>query len=424
MSLVNIVSALGDNSSIYPLIVRDCGIENLAKCVMTYKQNAEESKFIARQATRERIIDEYGTSAVWLGGIPLMQFFVDKFIDYKGLCSKVDFRLFKESSCQGINVNIDRFKNLAKDAVFDLQKVKNNKKMFQNLQIAKFFATTAIPIAVIGFLLPKLNFLYTRKKMKKTNFKKSTMPNFKSNSMDKFILSAKKKQDNMSEINFCGMEKIANMSALNKMVILDSGLTVGRIKTARNKNEKAEMAFKMLGMCFLNYVAPKKIEKLLNKFTKFIFGINTSLDVKTLSDKNFLSEIKNNLLKLPEGIDEKTIIDFIDNNPSSVFVEQIKKLKLVTFLENNIRDPRKFVETDKVNSFKTAVNEFIKDASVFGSIEKYAKKALVAKSFNTIANVVISSFLLAIMLPKLQFLFRKFITGSNLDPGIVENKEK
>ncbi len=424
MSLVNIVSALGDNSSIYPLIVRDCGIENLAKCVMTYKQNAKESKFIARQATRERIIDEYGTSAVWLGGIPLMQFLVDKFIDYKGLCSKVDFRLFKESSCQGINVNIGRFKNLAKNAVFDLQKVKNNKKMFQNLQVLKFFATTAIPIAVMGFLLPKLNFLYTRKKMKKTNFKKNTMPNFKSNSLEKFILSAKKKQDNMNEINFCGMEKIANMSALNKMVILDSGLTVGRIKTARNKNEKAEMAFKMIGMCFLNYVAPKKIEKLLNKFTKFIFGINTSLDVKTLSDKNFLSEIKNNLLKLPEGIDGKTIIDFIDNNPSSAFVEQIKKLKLVTFLENNIRDPRKFVETDKINSFKNAVNEFIKDASGFGSIEKYAKKALVAKSFNTIANVAISSFLLAIMLPKLQFLFRKLITGSNLDPGIAENKEK
>ena len=70
MSLINIVSALGNNNSIYPLLVRDCGIENLAKCALTYKQNAKESKFIAREATRERIIDEYSTSIIGLGWIP------------------------------------------------------------------------------------------------------------------------------------------------------------------------------------------------------------------------------------------------------------------------------------------------------------------------------------------------------------------
>ena len=112
MSLINIISALGNNNSIYPLIVRDCGIENLAKCYMTYKQNAKESKIIAREATRERIVDEYGTSAVWLGGIPLMQLVSDKFIESRGLSSKVDMKLFKETSSQGIDINIQKFKNL------------------------------------------------------------------------------------------------------------------------------------------------------------------------------------------------------------------------------------------------------------------------------------------------------------------------
>ena len=424
MSLINVISALGNNNSIYPLIVRDCGIENFAKCVLTYKQNAKESKMIAREATRERIIDEYGTSAVWLGGIPLMEFLANKFIGFCGLCPKVDMKLFNGNSNQGIDVNIDKFKNLAKDAVLDLQNVKNNKKKFQNLQIMKFFATVAIPIGIMGFLLPKLNFLYTRKKMKKRNSNQTFKTNFKSNSLKDFILETKKEKNNSDKISFCGLEKIANMSALNKMVILDSGLTVGRVKTARNKNEKAEMAFKMAGMCFLNYVAPKKIEKLLNKLTKFIFGINTSLDVKVLSDKKFLDEIKAGALKLPCNSDEKSVLDFIDNNSNSVFVEQIKKLKLVSFLENNIRDPRRYVDIDKVNSFKDSISEFILDAKKSDSIEQYAKKALRAKSFNTIANVAISSFLLAIMLPKLQFLFRKLLTGSNLDPGLAENKEK
>ena len=37
MSLVNIISAVGNNSSVYPLIVRDCGIEVPTKIAMTYK---------------------------------------------------------------------------------------------------------------------------------------------------------------------------------------------------------------------------------------------------------------------------------------------------------------------------------------------------------------------------------------------------
>lgn len=421
MSLINIISALGNNNSIYPLIVRDCGIENLAKCYMTYKQNAKESKIIAREATRERIVDEYGTSAVWLGGIPLMQLISDKFIESRGLSSKVDMKLFKETSSQGIDINIQKFKNLAKDSVLDLQKVKKNKNLFQNLQVAKFFATTAIPIAVMGFLLPKLNFLYTRKKMKKINQNKNNFQVFKNNSLDKFMNFAKSKQSSKN-VNFCGLEKLANMSALNKMVILDTGLTAGRIKTARNKNEKAEMAFKMTGMCLLNYVAPKQIEKLLNKFTKFIFGLNTFLDVKTLNDTSFINAIKENKIIMPKGLNEKEVLDFIDSSSNSIFVEQAKKLKLVSFLDNNIRDPRKFVDVKKIVSFKKAIEEFSLDAKKFGSVEDYAKKASKAKSFNIVANVAISSFLLAVVLPKLQFVFRKLLTGSNLDPGISDNK--
>ena len=419
MSFINVISALGNNNSIYPLIVRDCGIENLAKCVMTYKQNAKESKVIAKQATRERIIDEYGTSAVWLGGIPLMRFLSDKFIDFTGLSSKVDVKLLEETSNQGININIKKFGNIASNAVDELKKININKNLFKNLQIGKFFVTTAIPIMVMGFLLPKFNFNLTKKKMKKIEQQKSN-EKLNSLSVDKFIKSI----DDKKQISFCGLEKLAAMPELNQMMILDGGLTFGRVGTSRNKKEKREMGFKMAGMCYLNYVAPKQIDKLLNKITKKIFGLNTSLDVKTLSDVDFINEIKNRTLVLPNGFDEKSVLDFIDNNPTSTFVSQIKKLKLVNFLENNVRDPRKFVEIEKINDFRRAVDEFSCDALKSDSIQKYVKRALQAKSFNILANVIISSVLLAVVLPKLQFLFRKITTRSNLEPGIVGNEDK
>ena len=210
------------------------------------------------------------------------------------------------------------------------------------------------------------------------------------------------------------------MSDLEKMMILDGGLTVGRVKTGRNKYEKGELAFKMAAMCFLNYIAPKWLEKGFNKITKTIFGINTDLDVKLLDNKNFIQAIDNKTLKLPENIDEKSILNFIDTNPDSIFVQQAKNLNLISFLDKNIRDPRKFVDTNKIAKLKASISEFANDAINSGSIEKFAKKALKAKSFNTILNIATSSILLAYVLPKVQFLLRKLLTGTSIDPGIKD----
>ncbi len=409
MSLINVISAIGNNNSIYPLLIRDLGIENLTKCTMTYRQNAKESKFIARQALIERFIDEYSTSALWLGGIPFMSMVCDKFIKKAGFDPKVDLKLFKETSSQGLNLNIAKFKDKAPDIVSELQKVKDNKNIFKNAQNIKFLATTAVPIAIMGFVLPKLNFLYTEKRLKqsKQNIQKTT---FKPDSFKQF---AQKTKNN--NINFTGIENITN---LQKMMILDGGLTAGRVKTGRNPAEKSELAFKMALMCYLNYLAPKRIEKILNKLTKSIFKINTDLDVKILSDKSFINQIKNNSFKLPKGQSEKEILDFIDNNINSPFVKQIENLGLVSILKENIRDPRKFVETTKIAQYKNSLVQFVKQAQNSSNIEKFVKNALWAKSFNTIANVALSSFLLAFALPKVQFIFRKIITGSNLEPGI------
>ena len=64
MTIANIISSIGNNNSVYPLIVRDCGIEVPTKIALTYNQNKKESKGIAYLAARERFLDEYATSAV------------------------------------------------------------------------------------------------------------------------------------------------------------------------------------------------------------------------------------------------------------------------------------------------------------------------------------------------------------------------
>ena len=125
MSIVNVISAIGNNNSVYPLLVRDCGIENPVKVALTYNQNKDD-KNIAMLATRERLFDEYVTSAVWLGVIPLLEKVSDKVIAKKGFNPAVSLKLQKEEACQGLEYNIKKFKNLAPDAVKDLEFLKNN----------------------------------------------------------------------------------------------------------------------------------------------------------------------------------------------------------------------------------------------------------------------------------------------------------
>ena len=167
MSLVNIISAIGNNSSIYPLIVRDCGIENPAKIVMTYDQNLKDSKQMALNATRERLIDEYGTSIIWLGGIPAVDAICNFGIKKAGFNPKINANLLKENSKQGLKYNIDKFKNLAPNEVKEMEKVLKNKSLYQKLLAGKFVLSTGIPIALMGYFLPKSNFALTRKIKKK-----------------------------------------------------------------------------------------------------------------------------------------------------------------------------------------------------------------------------------------------------------------
>lgn len=397
MSFVNIISAIGNNSSIYPLLVRDCGIEIPSKVGMTYSQNLKDSKQMANNAVRERLIDEYGTSAIWLGGIPLMDWLCDKGIQKLGYNPKINPVLFKENSKQGMKLNIDTFKEAAPKEVKEMEKVLKNRKTFERLLATKFVLSTAIPVALMGYFLPKANFALTDKIRQKQEAQKEikagSNPTFKGGAIT----------------------ALANMSTVNKMAVTDGGLTVGRVGTARNKYEKMEMAFKMGGMMFLNFVAPLLLAEGLDKLSGKLFNTNVNLDPKLLNDKEFVKAIKENSLSLPK----ENIIEFLDKNPEAKFSKLVSKYCGVNYLENGIRDPRSYVDEKKIKAFQNEIEKFAKQAKSSGDVDKFAKKALKVKSGNILANVAISSFLLAVALPKLTFILRKKVTGSDAEPGLL-----
>lgn len=414
MTISSIISAIGNNSSVYPLIVRDCGIEVPTKIALTYNQNKKESKGIAYLAARERFLDEYATSAVWLGGIPFVGWIANKYIQSRGLNPDVNLKLFKEEQgIQGIDYNIKKFKDLAPDAVKDLVKAKENKKLYEKLLAGKFIASTTIPILFMGFILPKLIFASSAKKIQKLREKE--VRNVKSNGQVSFL--QKDRFFKSKDVNFTGswITKAANFSAQDKMAVTDGGYAIGRVATARNKNERYDLSFKMAGMMFLNFVAPKWLEKGLNK----ISGV--SLDPVMLADKDFMTKIKEGKLQLPKSDSAKDLLDFVDNvqNKDTYFIKYAKKFQKIKMFESGIRDPREYVDLQKLGSFRNDIELFSQKLLKSENVDSYIKKAKFAKSANIITNVALSSFLLAYVLPKAQFVFRKLVTGSDLEPGLA-----
>ena len=423
MTIPSIISAIGNNNSVYPLLVRDCGIENPIKVALTYKQNKEDPE-VAKLATRERLIDEYATSAVWLGGIPLIDLISNWIIKKKGFNPNINPKLFEEGSLQGLNYNIKKFEKTAPDAVKDLIKLANpeNQKYYKKLLSLKFLASTAIPIAFMGFILPKMIFASSARRIEKLKKERQaankTMPqpimrpNFaapKRDILDSFT------SNKINQVAFTGfsLAKLATVSTQDKMMITDGGYTVGRVATSRKKNEAIDVGFRLSGMMFLNFVAPKWIEKFLNK----VSGVE--LDPIMLADKAFKEKIQKGTIKLPVNDTPEMLLKFVDENPDSLFVKFANKFKKIKMLDNGIRDPRAYVNFDDLGKFRNSIADFITNAPTGKNLNKYILKAKILKGTNILANVGISSFLLAYALPKATFAFRKLVTGSDLDPGLA-----
>ena len=428
MSLVNIISAIGNNNSVYPLLVRDCGVENPIKIALTYKQNIDESPKVARYAVRERTIDEYTTSAVWLGAIPVVEAASDMFISKKGYNPKISARLFKEDAVknpvQGIEFNIKKFANSTSKevqaAVADLIKVRDNKKAFESLVSKKFTAAVAIPMALIGFIIPKCIFALSRKIAEK---EKQNQPDYSDILGMSDITTFGQKKD----VSFTGFAStVATLTTPDKMAAIDGGYAVGRVLTARKGYEPFDIAFKMAGMLYLNYVAPKQIEKLFNFTSARIFKSNVNLDPKLLNNKEFISDVENNRFDFLGRMNGAQMLEYIDNNPQSPFTKYASMFKKVTMLTQDSRDPRIFVDIKDLENFGKDIFSFSKDALNSKNLTKFAKKALRVKSGNIISNVALSSFLLSYVLPKTQFALRELFTGSKLEPGLIniDNKKR
>ena len=426
MSLVNIISAIGNNSSIAPLIVRDCGIEIPVKVGMTYYQNKQD-KYIAYLGARERFTDEYAVSAVWLGGVPAIGKIADFAIKKLGFNPEISSKLYKEENFQGIKYNIEKFKTLAPKEVQELEKALKNADKYRRCLAGKFLAQTIIPVALMGWGIPKMIFKWTAYSKQKHNLKNNNGNFEKQQQANNTQIPLQEQKQIYPAFKGVNIGSLAELTNLQKLIMIDGGYAAGRVATARKRNEAYDIAFRMGGMMYLNYLFPKQLEKFSNFVSEKILKTSMDLDVKILADKEFLDMVKNEKFELPKTSNPSDLIEFIDNKPDAMFTKYADKFGKVKMLNDKVRDPRAYVDFKALGQFRNSIENFITmtqngtgKAELASNVLRTAKKAKSVKTANILSNVVITSTLLAFGLPKLQFKFREWITGSKLEPGIID----
>ena len=216
-----IYSTLGNPNSLVPL-----GVKDISSCLgMTAGSYAT-----GKEEGFDRFIDEFGTEALWLGGIPTLKWLYDKTV-FKafGLDAKIDPRNLKD---------MDMFEKVKKYAPTDeirenLEKAGKNKRLFKNLAATKFFASTIIAAgAYIG--LTKLKQYYTDQKIRKNLIKEYQAEVKKKDTENKQDVA------NSKQPSFKGLGKIVEefaFSPVKNMYILDGFITSERLKDSRSTQE-------------------------------------------------------------------------------------------------------------------------------------------------------------------------------------------
>lgn len=362
-----IYSTLGNPNSLVPL-----GVKDISSCLgMTAGSYAT-----GKEEGFDRFIDEFGTEALWLGGIPTLKWIYDKTV-FKafGLDAKIDPRNLKD---------MDMFEKAKKYAPTDeirnnLEKAGKNKRLFKNLAATKFFASTIVAAgAYIG--LTKLKQHYTDQKIRK-------------NLIKEYQAEVKKKEDenNKQDVagskqpTFKGLGKIVEefaFSPVKNMYILDGFITSERLKDSRTSQEFAGYAIKEGSVLIFLYYAGKKIQQFMENSAKKNHNKSITLDSRVLESENLKKifqdgSIENSIKAFNEAKSSNgKLYEFLHENPDNEVVKIAKQSDLLTTYKNtNKIDSRAFVDFEEIKGVNDKLSE------LYGQYKDAIKKGESADSF-------------------------------------------
>lgn len=348
VSIAGIFSTLGNPKSLIPLAIKDTA-STTGMIAGSYVTGKEEG--------HDRFIDEVGTEALWLGGIPFFKFVYDKTV-FKalGLDAKFDARNFKDKE---ILAKIEEYAP-TEDIKANIKKITSKENLFKKAAAAKFFFSTIL--AVVTYIgLTKFKQKYTEKKIR-----------------ENLIAEYNKQQDLQKEIEekqntvnptFKGIGSAIESFAFNpvkNMWLLDASITGERLADSRSKQEFIGYAIKEGSLLFFLYYAGGKIQELLEKNATNKHSKSISLDARVLEDNVLKEAFKNGSVEkcLEQfkaiGGNSADIYEFLHKNPENIIVKTAKKSDIISMYKEPQGLFKKAKITDKIDTRKYIDLEDIK----------------------------------------------------------------
>lgn len=254
-----VYSKLGDNSSLVPLAIKDiansCGLT--AASYMS-GDNAEG---------KDRFIDEFGTQAIWLWGIPVYKKLLDiALFKQAKLDPEVDARILKNKDI------LQAAKEMAPTETIknSLKAVAENQSKFKALTVAKFAASTILTAGTyLG--LTKFRHNYTESKIKKDYFEKMKKQQMNGYNTENIPFSSAfshvhKQNKNSKNVTFTGGVQDFIFDPVKNLMLVDGAITGERLTHAKNPQDFLGYVIKEGFFWAFMYFAGPTLSKALEKF--------------------------------------------------------------------------------------------------------------------------------------------------------------
>lgn len=417
-----IYSTLGNNNSLVPMAIKD--IANSAGLTAGSYITGDELE------GKDRFLDEFGTQAIWLFGIPVYKKLMDLTM-YKALKIDPDFdvRNLSKKRSKLLEKLIEYADTSIRESII---KASKNPKYTKNLAMTKFVVSTALTIASYAGLT-KYRHYKTRKDAEKEIL--AEMAKEKQNK-DTFAYTAPASTafNNVKlkkQTSFTGSIQEFMYNPVKNLMILDGAITAERLAESRNKQELLGYTIKEGSVWLFMYFASKPIQKFLEqaaeKNKKKPASID--LDARVIESKELKEAFENGKLtesskKVLSLKTHEELLDFIHNNPDDFVVQMAKKSDVLPVLKDakqadNI-DYRKFIDYDefrgvaeKLTKLQNKFEEF-KNANVKEkTLEAFLDNVKKLKRRSILKNMGACIGALGILAPALMIAFRKLDKDNN-----------
>lgn len=417
-----IYSKLGNSNSLVPMAIKD--IANSVGLTAGSYITGDELE------GKDRFLDEFGTQAIWLFGIPAYKKLLD-FTLYKALKidPNFDVRNFSKKRKKLINKTINYADSSIKESIINATK---NPKFSKNLAMGKFVVSTALTILSYAGLT-KYRHLQTQKAAQKEILKEMQLEN--KDNKDKFLYT---KPANKAAFNGLHQNKTQDQPAftggisefmynpVKNLMILDGSITAERLAESRNKQELVGYAIKEGSFWAFMYFASKPIQKFLEnraeKNTKKPVAID--LDARVIESEDLAKAFKDgSLAKSSEKVlklnSYSNMLDYIHNNPDDFVVKMAKMSDIIPTLKKATQaddvDYRQFIDYDEFQGVASKLKKLSQKFENFKatdvkdkSIEAFLKNVKKAKRSSIILNIGACIGALGVLAPALMVAMRKF----------------